>query len=384
MSAELEYKPDWEETKQRFIAWWNREDFGRCGLAVRAPRKGVAFAKRATIPPVYGLRSADEPMDEAAPRYPDAIEDRWLDLDYIRRSNEYRMRRTYYGGEALPVWNAGYPGWDAIWTFLGCPIELAEETGWSRPILHAPRLSDHDCRELVIPPDNRWWQFAERVHRFAVEESRGKSLPGIQGIGGCGDTLAALRGTERLLFDVMDCPDSVREFDQYLMKQWFDVYEKFFQITREGAEGSTAWTNLWSPGRYYLPHNDFSCMISPEQFRRIFLPSLEMQTRYLDHSIYHLDGEMAYMHVDALCELPRLTGLQILTSTGKSVLQYLDVLKKVQRAGKNLWFILKPEEVHDALDNLSSRGLFIDTECASEAEARSLLANAEKWSKVRA
>jgi hypothetical protein len=363
VSGALEYKPDWEETKQRFRAWWNREDFGRCGIAVRAPRAGIP--------------------DVEAPPLPRRLEDRWLDLEYICSANEHRMSRAFYGGEALPVWNAGYPGWDTIQSFLGSPIVLKEDTGWNLPTFGDGKLADHDYRTLAIAPDNRWWLFADRVHRLAVEESKGKSLPGIQGIGGTGDTLAALRGTQALLYDVMDCPEYVHEFDAHLIRLWAEVYEKFHQITREGAEGSTTWTHLWSPGRYYLPHNDFSNMISPGVFRDLFLPTIRWQTEYLDHSLYHLDGELSYRHLDALLELPKLGGIQVLTSVGHSPLEHLDVLTKVQRAGKNVFIILKHDEVEYALAHLSSRGLFIDTECTTQEEAERLLANAERWSKVR-
>ena len=34
----LLYKPDWENTKERYKMWWAHEYFGRCALAVTAPR----------------------------------------------------------------------------------------------------------------------------------------------------------------------------------------------------------------------------------------------------------------------------------------------------------------------------------------------------------
>src|SRR6266545_6397608 len=107
---ELLYKPDWEETKQRLTAWWNHEDIGRCAIAVTAERSGIR-------------------KDEAPPSLPEKKENWWIDLDYLRAFHEYRMKRTFYGGEAIPAWNTG-DGWIEIAGFLGCPIELKEETGW--------------------------------------------------------------------------------------------------------------------------------------------------------------------------------------------------------------------------------------------------------------
>ena len=360
----LLYKSDWQETKERFKAWWAHEYFGRCAIAVTAPRSNA--------PP------------EAPPPLPDKVEDRWLDYDYLHAINEYRMPRTFYGGEAFPVWDPGHPGWAFIPCYLGAPVKLMETTGWVNPIIAHGSLTDHDYCDLVIPRDNEWWVKAQDMVRFSVADSKNKCIPGILAIGGSGDTLAALRDTGKLLTDLMDCPDYVREFDQYLMRQWMEVYDTLYGIIREAAEGSTCWFNLWSPGKFYASQNDFAYMISPRMLRDIFLPSIETQTRFLDNTVHHVDGIGNFAHVDALCELPRLQAFQILPGAGKpSPLHYMDVLKKVQAAGKNLHITIPSNEARDALENLSARGLFISTTCGSEEEARALLKNCEKWSKDR-
>lgn len=358
------YKPDWDQTKQRFEAWWAGEVIDRCLIQVTAPKDGVGHADP---PPV-----------------PAKVEDRWLDYDYLSAVNDYYMSRTFYGGEAFPIWNPGYPGWSFIPCYLGARVELSESTGWVYPIIEDGALTDHDYRDLVIPDDNPWWVRAREMVRFSVEQARGKSIPGVLAIGGCGDTLAALRGNEKLLTDLIDCPDYVREFDQYLMRQWIEVYEVMYQIIRETAGGSTCWFNLWSPGRFYAGQNDFAYMISPRMFRDIFLPSIEMQTSYLDHCVYHVDGIGNFAHVGALCELPRLQALQILPGAGKpSPLHYMDVLKKVQAAGKNLHISIPASEVETALSELSAKGLCVQTWCGSEAEAKELIRDCGKWSKDR-
>lgn len=60
----------------------------------------------------------------------------------------------------------------------------------------------------------------------------------------------------------------------------------------------------------------------------------------------------------------------------------MDVLKNVQRAGKNLHISIPCNEVESALNYLSAKGLFIDTQCETEEEAKDLLKRVEKWSKV--
>ena len=357
----MTYKPDWNETKLRFLAWWAHEAMDRCALAVTAPKDGV--------PPAEPPKMPSDPIV------------RWTDLDYLSACNDHWMSRTFFGGEAFPCWNGGYPGHTAIPAFLSCPIALDLDTGWWDPILTG---EDLDHRSLKVDREGRWWKFTlELLHR-AARESKGRSIPSIGAFGGCGDTLAALRGSERLLYDVMDRPEQVRAIEDFLMDMWFEVYDAFYAIIREAAEGSTCWFGLWSPGKFYATQNDFSYMISPKTFREIFLPVIRRQTEFLDHSVYHVDGIGAFAHVPALLELPKLQAIQILPGTGKpSPLHYMDVLKQVQRAGKNLHISIPPEEVETALSQLSSRGLFISTWCRTEAEARRLLANAAAWSTDR-
>ena len=82
--------------------------------------------------------------------------------------------------------------------------------------------------------------------------------------------------------------------------------------------------------------------------------------------------------------LQRLQALQILPGAGKpSPLHFLDTLRLVQAKGKNLHITIPAGEVESALELLSARGLFVQTHCQTEGEARALLKNAERWSRDR-
>ena len=358
----LEYKPDWERAKENLRAWWAGEDVGRCALAVTAPRS----------------KAPDEPP----PTPPEKVEDYWLDIDYHIAYCEWAMRRTFYGGAAMPNWNGGYAGWNAHPTYLGCPVSLDETTGWWDPILVSESLRDYDYTELVIDAENRYWRRAREMLTAAVQWAGGKCVVGVGAIGGCGDTLAALRDSMRLLIDVSDCPEYVRDFEFHLMRQWAELYDELYAITHEVSEGSTCWNDIWAPGKYYVAHCDFSYMISPRMFRELFLPVIEWQTRFLDCCIYHVDGIAAFAHVPALCELPGLRALQIVPGAGKpGALHYMDMLREIQAAGKGLELHLTPDEVGTALEYLDPQHLFIRTYCPTEEQARRLIREAERWSK---
>ncbi|MCL2814711.1 MAG: hypothetical protein FWD23_08930 [Oscillospiraceae bacterium] len=359
---DLLYKPDWEETKERYKCWWARENSGRCAISIRAPK--------------------DKPLCQKAPDIPKKAEDRWLDVDFIKNRMEYYLGATYHAGEALPVWNAGYPGWDFIPVYLGCDVKLTEETGWHSHILQNGELTDYGPEDIKIDENNKWFKFAVEIHELAVKEAKGKSIPGIQAIGGTGDCLATLRSNQKLLFDLVDCPSQVKKLEMHLMDIWIFVFERFYNITREAAQGTTNFMGLWAPGKFYVCANDFAYMISPAMYEEFFLEPLCRQVNYLDYSIYHVDGTGNFNHIDILCQIPKLNALQFLPGAGKpSPLYYAKELKKIQNAGKNLHISIAPGEVERALEMLSSKGLFIDTWCQSEREANDLLECAARWSK---
>jgi hypothetical protein len=357
--SELLYKSDWEETQAHFSAWWAGESFERCAFAVRARRADFIVAS----PPV-------QPSDP---------HQRWTDLDFIAAENEYEHQSTFYGGEAFPIWHGGYPGHTSMPAYLGCPLGLDMNTGWWDPLLVA---DEWDVTALRFDPNNKWWQFTLEQIKRGIQEAAGKSIPDLgAALSGCGDILAALRGNHRLLLDVSLDPDHVREAEFFLLKIWIEVYDHLYNLTRVMAEGSTSWFRLWSPGRFYPTSCDFSYMISPKMFQRLFLPVIERWSQALDHTIYHVDGVEAFRHIPALSEIPTIQAFQVLPGAGKpSPLHYLDTLRLVQDRRKNLFITLPPDEVETALGLLSSRGLFIETSCETEAEARYLLKRVEQMS----
>ena len=341
-------------------AWWEHELLDRCVLWVTAPKDGA--------------------QDETPPTRPDTPEERWLNLDYVSALNDFLHRTTYWGGDAYPRWIPGTAGHTGLSTLLGSPIRLDMRTGWHEAILTGEGWSTSD---LVIDYESKWAMFAFKVHRRAVEESTGKSIPAINPIGGTGDTLVSLRGNDRLLFDVLEQPDLVRETELHLMDLWIAYYKKIYDVVAPASDGGiSTWFPPWAPGKVYVLQNDFSCMISTEMFEGMFIPALEKQMSFLDYGIYHVDGVDAFRHVSRICEIPGLQALQILPGAGKpSPLHYMGVLKEVQGKSKNLHITIPPEEVETALTELSARGLYILTRCETEEEARHLVENTTKWTR---
>ena len=84
-------------------------------------------------------------------------------------------------------------------------------------------------------------------------------------------------------------------------------------------------------------------------------------------------------HLDTLLSVEKLRMIQWTSVVGQpSPLQFIDQLKKIQEKGKGLLLLLKPEEIEPAMEQLSSKGLFILAEAKSREEADRIVKIVEK------
>jgi 5-methyltetrahydrofolate--homocysteine methyltransferase len=104
----MKYKENWEETKERFKAWWNRSKIGRPMLRIIAKRK--------------------TPLEELEPIEPPKTPEE-LHLDVERRVKEMRnfCRTHIFMAEAFPAVDVNIgPG--SMATYLGSEPIFAWDT----------------------------------------------------------------------------------------------------------------------------------------------------------------------------------------------------------------------------------------------------------------
>ena len=279
------YKDDWETAQQRVTAWWQGEIIDRACIQVTAPRSGVT--PRSITPPA-------------------TLAEQWTDVDYVVESQGERIRCTYYGGEAFPLFNPDL-GPDIFAGFLGAPIHFAPDTSWADPIITCwetrPRLNFNQ--------DNLWWRRQVELVQAAQAAGRGKWLTGIPDTHSGGDALSALRGRQQLCFDLIDRQQQVLAAMHELETVVIDVYERLFSIVEWERYGSSSgWLPTWAEMRANVIQCDFIALISPSMFERFFLDELVIQAKWLDRVIYHLDGPQCIRHLDLLMAIPEIRAVQ--------------------------------------------------------------------------
>lgn len=350
---------DYERLKKRYTEYWNRENHDRPLICAYAPVEHP-------LPPI------------AAPA---TLRERWENVDYVVASARRWIENTYHGGEAVPSFNPNL-GPDILGAIAGCELAYGEETSWA---LHC--VEDWDTHpRLVFDEANRWWKKIEEITKAAVADARGEYIVGITDLHPGTDCLVSLRGPEALCCDLMDCPEQVKLRVEQVFEIFTEVYTRLEAIISPHQEGSINWMGVWHPEkRWYTTSNDFSCMIGKEAFEEFAIPGLSRELDFLDASIYHLDGPDAIRHLDRLLEIPKLHGIQWVYGAGQpSARHWIDLLKKIQNAGKLIHIHCMPEDVEPVCAELAPEGVLMSLgSCANLEEIQTLLDLAEKTSSKR-
>jgi 5-methyltetrahydrofolate--homocysteine methyltransferase len=288
----LLYREDMAEVRKRLTSWWNGGDIGRPAMQITA-RRSEPLEKVAAMPQPEG----------------------WT-TDYSTRNFEYRVNlsaraciNNHYLGEAVPhVAPDLAPNCLAL--YLGCTGVEGLGTVWCESFIDEPEKARF---EYVL--DSFYWQFTLRLGREQLRLGKGKFLVQfpdlIEGL----DTLAAMRGTQRLLVDLIERPEWVHQCLRQITDRYFHYYDILYDMFRDEVGGSIFWA--WAPGRMAKFQCDFSAMISPNMFRGFMVPVLNEMCERVAYSMYHWDGPGAIQHHDHLLSIPRLTMLQWTPGAGQ-------------------------------------------------------------------
>jgi len=363
MTNDLAWKPNWGQTRQHFADWWNRQGLvvgAWGGLLTGVPREAVE--RPAWV----------SPSDAAF----------YTDAAARARRNHHTLSHCSYPLDILPIADSMIgPGSLAL--CLGSEPTFTENTVWFGSIM------EHDDEPEKRGPirfdrQNRWWQ----VHRDTLRESaalaRGKYLVGCPDLVENIDILASLRGLETLFLDMIERPEWVSEKLREINQAYFEVYDRIYEMIKL-EDGSSAFEayKLWGPGKTAKIQCDSAAMFSPAMFRRFVVPALCEQCRYLDYSMYHLDGNEQFCHLDALLEIEELDAIEWTPNANLPLgggPQWYDLYRRILAAGKSLQvYFAWPREIVPLLDAIGGEGVYVLGMFRDEAEVEKVLEGIEQF-----
>jgi len=352
------FKPDYEKTRQRMAAFWEREIIDRPVVQFYLPKPP---AERMALPPSNHASSAE----------------RWLDTEYQVELALAMGHNLDFLGDTLPV---AWPnlGPEIFSAFYGCPIHFGDYgTSWTDPCLNDWSYIDQVKLDWQHP-------YLIKLHEMTdalLEAGRGKFITGMTDWHAGGDAIAAFRDPQNLALDMIDHLDEVKALLARLEADYFKLYDIFYDKLRRAGQPITSWTSLICEGKYYIPSNDFSIMVSRRMFDEVFLPGIQRECQFYERCIYHLDGPGALRHLDSLLAMPELDAVQFVYGAGnEGIHQWIWVYQKIQKARKGVQVNCRIDEIPLVIENLDRRGLFLNVEDVPDRDsAQAMLMRLEKW-----
>lgn len=351
-------KPDYKRTRERMQAFWERQVLDRPLVQFRLPKPAN---EQQPWPVSRDITSAE----------------RWLDAQFQAETALVELSNQDFLGDSLPV---AWPnlGPEILSALYGCPLHFGDYgTSWSEPVLHDWADADQIQLDWSHPLLLKLHEMTDAL----LEIGKDRFMVGMTDWHPGGDCIAALRDPASLAVDLLANPGEVKKLLRRITGDYFKLYDQFYEKLRKAGQPLTCWTSLVDDGRYYIPSCDFSIMISKKMFDEFFLPGIIEECRFLDRSIYHLDGPGALRHLDSILSIAELDALQFVPGAGNEVYaRWVQVYQEAQRRGKAVQVSCRFTELEQVMDTLSPRGLYLSVEGVPDREAaEQMLQVLERW-----
>ena len=356
MLMPIEHLDDWDMRLKRQDAFWEGEVLDRPVMHMTTFRLNHAYP---ALAPHTGV----------------SLRDRWMDTQYIAECALCWVMNTQFLGDALPSANPNL-GPEVFSAFFGTKLYYGDSTSWS-----IPNLTDWaDVAKVKFSTDNSYWKKIIEITDALLAIGHGKFYTGITDLHPGADAIVAFRDPAEMNIDMIEHPAEIARLLQYVTDCYFQVYDYYYGKLSNAGQAITCWPSIVSSKKWYVPSNDFSCMISKSMFDEMFLPGIQQECRHMEASIYHLDGPNALRHLDSLLEIPELNAIQWVFGDGHGrASDWLPVYQKCQAAGKGLQIGLAADEFDLFMDHLKPNGLWLSVSVESEEHAQALLKKALRW-----
>ena len=350
------WKTNLEETKQRYINWWNH--------------KGIILSMW------EHFQEGVKPHADIAPPAPARdLSQKWFDPQWRAEYLDWYVAHSSLKADILPVANTQLgPG--SLAAILGGVFEGGEDTIWIHP---HPDFTN----EIVFNPEHPNWILHKELLKACKAKANGHYFVGMPDLMEGLDVLAALKGTDRVLLDTVMQPEILEQQMQQINDIYFKVFDELYDIIREGDEMAFCYFSSWAPGKMSKLQSDISTMISQDDYRRFVQPFIREQCQKIDYTLYHLDGVGAMHHLPALLEIEELNAIQWTPGVGEpqgGSPKWYDLYKKILACGKSVmacWVTL--DELKPLLDHIGADGVHLEMDFHNEKEVEQAMRIVEEY-----
>ena len=282
-------------------------------------------------------------------------------------------------GETIPNYYLEF-GPETFSAYLGCELKLAEDrsTSWTIPF-----VEDWDRTEIRFHRDGYWWQRTLKAYDILHHYLDGRMMLGAPTLVANLDTLSSLRGPQRLVFDLIDRPHQVKRALEQVCQAHSEVMAALAKELDMDTLGAVNVEGLYFAGRHSRPQCDFSAMISPAMFREFVIPCLKREAQDAGAFTYHLDGQNAICHTEALCELKALDIIVYAIGAGTEDRDWNFLYEKIDQLGKGqiIYHDMTPDKIKHIWQSYKSKKLVFIPSSTTGLEVIDLISELENIQK---
>ncbi len=345
----------------RCRAFWAREDVDRPLLAAWVGSYEVAH--------LYPEGLAQLPEGELTPAdiHPEAF----------RRDYEALFENHRQAAADVP-WS-GFPLMVLPWVeaIAGCRIVHSAGNIWAEPWLDSyHRLEDGGSLEIRTDWLSKLLEFTE----WLVALSGGRFPVAISLMRGPADVLAAIRGAQNSVLDLMDNPAAVKPLLERITDIWVQVAQAQLSLIPPFA-GGYGWSvqNLWSSQPAGWFQDDAIAYWSPSLYRVYAAPCEMRLSRSMARTGCHLHSS-AIFTVDELVEMPDLDVIEMnLDVVGKSIPEMIPTFQRILETSRlYVWGSFTLDDLVTMKEKLPARGLALQVMGETPEAVRAMIDQANR------
>jgi hypothetical protein len=326
-------------------------DYGRCE---------AFWSRQETDRPLLATWVGSYQFPDLFPIGLSQLEEGFLDptdikFDYFREDYENLYSLHSQATADIP-WSAFplvvFPWAEAI---AGCPVIHREGNIWAEHWLDRyETLEDQGG----LKPNPAWLEKLVEFTQGLVKLSDNRFPIAVSLLRGPTDLLAAIRGAQESILDLIDDPEPVERLLQSLTDLWIQaasIQQAHIPTFTDGYGWSVQ--NLWSkePGGWF--QDDAIAFSSPRLYQKYVTPCEEKLSRSMQRTGCHLHSA-AIFTVSELLKMPELDVIEMnLDVVGKSIPEMIPAFQRVLDTKRlYVWGNFTTEDLRVMKENLPTRG----------------------------
>ncbi|HSR11788.1 MAG TPA: hypothetical protein VLS90_10120 [Thermodesulfobacteriota bacterium] len=273
---------------------------------------------------------------------------------------------------------APIPSFPWLEAMLGKTAQVGNESIWAKE----GGFDYGDIPKLDLSKDNPWRKkYLEFV--AALQDRYGDRWPVGQPIlRGTSDMVASLRGSQQMIFDLIDRPEEFSRLARVCTDFYIELIKDQLAITKPFHGGTMVEQfTLWAPGGIVRMQEDASALFSPDLYVKYLQEEDRRIAAAFPYDVIHLHSSSLHL-LDKFVDVEPQKCIEINKDQGGwSVARMLPLLKMVQERGKRLIVRgkLDVQDLADMRKELSPRGLYLQIVIDTPGEAKHLREFFRPW-----